>query len=111
MISGLEKMTCTGNRACAMKTVMFSLMVLLNVVQSSFLKYTIYMDYVSLVFIMLSGKTESIYRTMWSAIRSLCERNNLLLKSTSVHMDFEVAIDTMLKNAQCTFKNELYKCN
>ena len=40
MISGREKMTCTGNRACAMKSV-----VLLNVVQNSFLKSTIYMDY------------------------------------------------------------------
>ena len=45
MISGREKMTCIGNRACAMKTVTFSLMVLLNVVQSSFLKSTICMDY------------------------------------------------------------------
>ena len=45
VIYGREKMTCTGNHACAMKSVTFSLMVLLNIVQSSFLKSTIYMDY------------------------------------------------------------------
>ena len=44
MISGREKMTCTGNRAFAMKSVTLSLMVLLNGVQSSFLKSTVYMD-------------------------------------------------------------------
>ena len=38
-------MTCTGNRGCAMKSVTFSLMVLLNVVKSSFFKCTIHMDY------------------------------------------------------------------
>ena len=40
-ISGREKMTFTGNSACAMKSVTFSLMVLLNVVQSSFLLFHI----------------------------------------------------------------------
>ena len=45
MISGRETMTCTANCACAMKSVTFSLVVLLNVVQSSFFKCTVYMDY------------------------------------------------------------------
>ena len=45
MISGRETMTCTGNPACVMKSVTFSLMVLLNVVQSYFFKCTICMDY------------------------------------------------------------------
>ena len=44
MIGGRAMMTCTGNRVCAMKAVTFSLMVLLNVVQRSFIKCTIYMD-------------------------------------------------------------------
>ena len=44
-ISGHETITCTGNCAYAMKSVSFSLMVLLNVVQSSFLKCAIFMDY------------------------------------------------------------------
>ena len=68
-------MTCTGNLASAMKLVTFSLMILLNFVQSSFFKYTIYMDYamnITLVFMFLPGKTDSIYFSMWSAIRSLC---------------------------------------
>ena len=45
MISGRETMIYTGNRACARKSEMFSLMVLLNVVQRSFFKCAIYMDY------------------------------------------------------------------
>ena len=45
MVSGRETMTCTGNRDCAMKSVTFTLMVLLNVVQSSFFICTIYMEY------------------------------------------------------------------
>ena len=56
---------------------------------------------------MLPRKSESIYCSMWSAIRSLCERRNLTLEPTTVHIDFEVAMYTVLKNAQYTFKNEL----
>ena len=75
---------------------------------------TIYLDYaldimfyVPLVFMLLPGKSESIYRSMWSAIRSLCERRNLTLEPTTMHIDFEVAMHTVLQNAQCTFKNKL----
>ena len=113
MISGCETMTCTGNRACAMKPVTFSLMVLLNVVQCYFRMYNIHVNvlcnehYVPIVLILLSGKLESIYCSMWSAIKSLWERRNLTLGPTTFHIDFEVAIHTVLKNAQCTFKNEL----
>ena len=59
------------------------------------------------MFMLLPGKSESIYRSMWSAIRASCERHNLTLELTTVHVDFEVAMHTVLKNAQCTFKNEL----
>ena len=63
-----------------MKSMSFSLMVLLNVVQVSEFFLEVYNihglcngHYVSLVFMLLSGKSESIYHSMWSAIRSLCE--------------------------------------
>ena len=56
---------------------------------------------------LMPGKSESIYRSMWSAIRTLCERRSLILEPTTIHTDFEVAMHTVLKNAQCTFKNEL----
>ena len=90
-------------------------MIVLNVVQSSFFKCTIYtckhglcnVHYVPLVIMLLPGKSESIYHSMWSAIRSLCERCNLTFEPTPVHIDFEVAMHTVLKNAHCTFKNEL----
>ena len=45
MISGREMMTCTGNRACAVKSLTFSSMVLSNVVQSFFFICTINIDY------------------------------------------------------------------
>ena len=45
MISGREQTNCTGNSACAAKSVRYSLKVLLNVVQKSLVKCTIYMDY------------------------------------------------------------------
>ena len=98
-----------------MKSVTLLLMILLNVVQSSFFKCTIYTcnhglcngHYVPLVFMLLPGKSESINRSMWSAISSLCKRHILTFKPTTVHIDFEVAMHTVLNNAQCTFKNEL----
>ena len=56
--------------------------------------------YVHLVFMLLTGKSESISRSMW---RSLCERLYLTLEPTTVHIinyiDFEVAMHTVLKNA------------
>ena len=71
-------MTCTGNRVCATKLVTFALMVLSNVVQSYFQMYSIHglcnEHYVPLVFMLLPGKPESIYHSMLSAVRSLCER-------------------------------------
>ena len=63
--------------------------------------------YVPLVFMLLPEKSESIYPSMWSALRSLCGRSNLTLEPTTLHIDFEVTIHTVLKIAQCTFKDEL----
>ena len=54
--------------------------------------------HVPLVFLLLPGKSES---------RSLCKRRNLILEPTNVHIDIKVAMYTVLKNAQCTFKKEL----
>ena len=64
-------------------------------------------QYVPLVFMLLPGKSESIYCSIWSAIKSLFERHNLTLEPTTVHIEFEVAKHTVLKNAQSIFKNEL----
>ena len=63
--------------------------------------------YVPLVFMMVPGKSERIYPCMWSVIRSLCERRNLTLEPTTLHIYLKVALHTVLKNAQFTFKNEL----
>ena len=65
MISGCETMTYTAYRACAMKPLTFSLMVLLHGVQSSFQMYNLHglcnEGYVPLVLMLLPGKPESIY--------------------------------------------------
>ena len=74
MISGRETMTCAGIRACAMKSMTFSLMVLLNVVQSHFFNCKIYTYHVHSVFMLLPRKSESISRSMWG---SICERHYL----------------------------------
>ena len=108
VINGRETMTCTCtcNYACALKSVAFSLMSLLNVVRRSFFNCTIYGSYFPIVLVLLPEKSDIIYRygSMWSAIRSLFERHNSTLKPTTVHINFEVAMHTVLKNAQCTFK-------
>ena len=54
--------------------------------------------YVPLVFMLLPGKSESIYHSMRSAIRSLCERRGLTLEPTTVHKDFEVAMSNFDQN-------------
>ena len=54
--------------------------------------------YVPLVFMLLPGKSESIYRSMWSATISLCE--NLTLEPTTVHIDFKVHVATDAYGAQ-----------
>ena len=64
---------------------------------------------IPLVFMLLHGKSESSCRSMWSTIRALCERRNLTLEPTctTIHIDFEVDMHTVLNNAHCTLKNEL----
>ena len=85
-------MTCTGNQACAMKSVTFSLLVLLNVMQSSFFECTIYIDYVMDIIFLQPEKSESRY---------VCKRRNLTLEPTTGGTDIEIAIYTVLKTAQC----------
>ena len=83
----------------AMKSVTFSFLVLLNVVQFFLQIYNIHGicsgHYVPLVSMLLPGKSES---------RSLCERRNLTIEPTTGHIDIEVALYTVLKNAQRTLK-------
>ena len=57
--------------------------------------------YIPSGFMLLPGKSESIYRSICSAIRSVCERRDLPLEPTAV---LKVAMHTVLNNAQCTFK-------
>ena len=93
MIGCRETMTCTGKRACALTSVTFSLMVTFKCCAKLFLEmYNTHGlcngHYVPLVSMLVPGKIGSIYRSILSAL-------------------IEVAVHTVLKNAQFTFKNEL----
>ena len=46
-------------------------------------------QYVPLVFILLSGKSEAVYRHCMSSIVELCTDNGFNLKPDIVHVDFE----------------------
>ena len=89
VISGREMMTCTGKQCLSYEVSD----VFIDGTFKCFLQlYNIHGlckgHYVPLVFMLLPGKSESIYRSMWSAIRSLCERGNLTLEPTTVHIEF-----------------------
>ena len=108
MINGHETMTCTG-KPCLSNEV--GDVFIDGTFKCFFQMYNIHGlcngHYVPLVFMLLPGKSESIYHSMWSAIRSLCERCNFTFGPTTVHIDFKVVVHIVLKNAQCMLKNEL----
>ena len=85
MISGHEGMTCTG-KPCLSDEV--SDVFIDGTFKCFLLMYNIHGlcngHYGPIVFMLLPGKSESIYRSMRSAIRSLCERPNLTLEPTTL---------------------------
>jgi hypothetical protein len=54
--------------------------------------------YVSLVFTLLSGKSELVYRKMWTLVASLCKGLDLNLSPETIHIDFEVAMHNVLRD-------------
>ena len=103
-----ETMTCTGKQfTCNEVSVYF----IDGTVKCFLIMYDIHglcnRHYVPLVLVLLPGKSESIYCSMWSAVRSFCERRNLTLEPITVHIDFQVVMHTVLKNVQCTINNQL----
>jgi hypothetical protein len=76
-----------------MKFRKYSLMVLSNVVLNISCKmYNIY------VFTLLSGKSESVYRKMWTSVASLFKGLDLNLSPETIHIDFEVAMHNVLRD-------------
>jgi hypothetical protein len=69
-------------------------MVLLGVVPSFLHNIHGYKDvnYISLVFMLLPGKSEEIYHTCISALIKLCSEKNLQFQPSVVHIDFEKAV-------------------
>ena len=102
--TGIIIFSCTSNLRC-----------LCNEVQEIFIdgtfkccsKYLLQMynihglkngHYVSLVFTLLSGKSELVYRKMWTLVASLCKGLDLNLSPETIHIDFEVAMHNVLRD-------------
>ena len=96
MINGHETMTCTGNHACAMKFVTFYM--LCNVVSSNYNILGLCNGHiVHFVFMLLPGKSESIYCSIRNAVRYLCKRHNQTHEYHHSHIiDFEIVMHTVL---------------
>ena len=71
---------------CDFNCALFSLMSLLNVVRSSLFNCILYGHCVPFVLVFLPGKSDIIYRSMWSDIRSLSEIHNSTSEPTTVHI-------------------------
>jgi hypothetical protein len=63
--------------------------------------------YLPLVFILLSGKSEALYRQCMSSIVQLCTDNDFNLKPDIVHVDFE---ESMMKVIHSIFPATNIKC-
>ncbi|XP_068238357.1 uncharacterized protein [Palaemon carinicauda] len=63
--------------------------------------------YIPLVYVLLAGKSEEIYRTMWKCLHDICVSKNLQLQPSVLHVDFEFPILTILKE---TFPDAIIKC-
>ena len=65
----------------------------LSRVRNSFTKCILYMD------TRMVRKSENVYQYLWDSIRSSCAYLQLQLKRHIIHIDFEVAMHTVLKAA------------
>lgn len=52
--------------------------------------------FIPLVFALLPGKTEEIYRLMWTSLINICSSKNLVIKVPVIHVDFEYAMYKIL---------------
>jgi hypothetical protein len=46
----------------------------------------------------MSGKSELVYRKMWTSAASLCKGLDLNLSPETIHFDFEVAMHNVLRD-------------
>jgi hypothetical protein len=52
--------------------------------------------FVPLVFALLSGKSDTVYRNMWNSLKAACTERNFNLQPKLIHVDFELTIHTVL---------------
>ena len=64
--------------------------------------YTIYRfrngHFVSLVFALLSGKSDTVYRNMWNSLKVACIERNFNLQPKLIHVYFELTMHTVLND-------------
>ena len=54
-------------------------------------------NYVPLVYVLLSGKSEDVYRTCLTSIIGLCDDKNLKFKPEIIHVDFGLTVMNMIR--------------
>lgn len=64
-------------------------------------------NYIPLVFILLPGKSELIYRSAFSSLLTMCTERGFLLTPSVIHVDFE---DTVMKMVHTIFPTTSVKC-
>ncbi|CAG2205087.1 unnamed protein product [Mytilus edulis] len=64
-------------------------------------------NYIPLVFILLTGKSEEIYHHGFTNLVEVCDDRNLTLKPKMVHVDFEDRVMVVVRNL---FPSALLKC-
>lgn len=63
--------------------------------------------FLPLVFALLPGKSENVYKNLWDCILSACSDLQLQLQPQVIHIDFEVAMHNVLRTA---FPESVIKC-
>lgn len=63
--------------------------------------------YIPLVYALLPGQSEEIYRNMWKCLIDICSARNMQLGASVIHADFEFAMLTALRDI---FPTAVIKC-
>uniref|UniRef100_A0A0P4VQ93 MULE transposase domain-containing protein n=1 Tax=Scylla olivacea TaxID=85551 RepID=A0A0P4VQ93_SCYOL len=63
--------------------------------------------YIPLVYALLPGQSEDIYRKLWKCLNDICNSKNMQLEPSVIHVDFEFAMLTVLRER---FPTAVIKC-
>ena len=54
--------------------------------------------FVPLVFALLSGKSDRVYRNIWNSLKAACTERNYNLQPKLIHVDFQLTMHTVLND-------------